>query len=379
MATLRIGIDIRPLAGASGRRGVGTYVRGLLSGLDGLSGGEGAEIVLFGNGLEPKGSIPASMRCVRLRRPRRGITLWDQAAWFPVMARRRLSVLHSPFYAVPWLRPRGCRVVQTVHDLTPLAIEGSVSARNERIFRANFRLARTADRVIVPSQATMRDVAGMLGIRKENIVVIHEACDIGPEDIARADAAAAAVRARLGLTGRRYLLHTGGHDRVKNLARLLEAFAPLARASSDLDLVITGEHSAETGRLIRGAAAIGLLARVRLPGWIPRDDLIALYRGASVLVYPSLAEGFGIPLMEAMACGTPAVAAASGALPEVAGDACLLVAPEDAPAISAAISGILGDPGLAQKLSHLGRARAAQFSWRETARRTLEVYREVAA
>lgn len=379
MGPFRVGIDIRPLAGASGRRGVGAYVRGLLAGLDALPDRDGAEILLFGNGLEPDAAIPASMRRVRLLRPRRGITLWDQAAWFPVMALRRLSVLHSPFYAVPWLRPRGCRVVQTVHDLTPLAIAGSVSPRNEKIFRANFRLTRTADKVIVPSQATSRDVTGMLGIRAENIVVIYEACDIAPADIARADQALDAVKARLGLSGRRYLLHTGGHDRVKNLAKLLEAFASLARTQPDLDLVITGEHSVETGRLIRGAAAIGLLPRVRLPGWVPREDLIALYRGAAVLVYPSLAEGFGIPLMEAMACGTPAVAAAVGALPEVAGDACVLVAPGDAPAIAGAILSILSDPALAERLSRLGKERAAQFTWRETARRTLEVYREVAA
>jgi glycosyltransferase involved in cell wall biosynthesis len=187
------------------------------------------------------------------------------------------------------------------------------------------------------------------------------------------------VRARLGLTGRRYLLHTGGHDRVKNLAKLLEAFAPLARAAPDLDLVITGEHTADTGRVIRGASAVGLLSRVRLPGWVPRDDLIALYRGASVVVYPSLAEGFGIPLMEAMVCGAPVVAAAAGALPEVAGDACLLVAPHDAQAMGAAVAGILGDPALRDQLSRLGRERSALFSWRETARLTLQVYREVAA
>lgn len=379
MGALRVGIDIRPLAGASGRRGVGAYVRGLLAGLDALGDRDGAEILLFGNGLEPEAAIPASMRRVRLLRPRRGITLWDQAAWFPVLALRRLSVLHSPFYAVPWLRPRGCRVVQTVHDLTPMAIAGSVSPRNEKIFRANFRLARTADRVIVPSQATSRDVTGMLGILPENIVVIHEACDIAPADIARADSALDAVRARLGLAGRRYLLHTGGHDRVKNLVKLLEAFASLARVHADLDLVITGEHSVETGRLIRGAASIGMLPRVRLPGWVPREDLIALYRGAAVLVYPSLAEGFGIPLMEAMACGTPAVASAAGALPEVAGDACVLVGPQDSAAIAAAIAAILNDPALAQRLSRRGMERAAQFTWRETARRTLEVYREVAA
>ncbi len=376
---LRVGLDVRPLSGASGRRGVGTYIRGLLSGWP--EGDDGMALYLFEAG-PANGGLPEAPQGavrVRLRRPRRGITLWDQAAWFPVMLRRRLAVFHSPFYAVPRLRPRGCAVVQTVHDLTPIRFPGAVSPRNERIFRANFRLARTADRIIVPSCATRDDVVERLGIPATRCVVIPEACDITAEEVARAADRIATVCARIGIERGRYLLHTGGHDRVKNLGRLLQAFAVCARDAPDLRLVLSGDHGRETASIMNLAARLGVMPRVRLPGWVPREDLIALYRGAAVVVYPSLSEGFGLPVLEAMTCGAPVVASHAGALPEVAGDACLLVDPERADAIADAARRCLEDADLAARLSEAGRRRAAGFSWKEAARRTVEVYREVAA
>jgi len=153
----------------------------------------------------------------------------------------------------------------------------------------------------------------------------------------------------------------------------------LIRDRRDLDLVITGEHGPDTGVLIGRIAAAGLLDRARLPGFVPRSDLIALYRGAAALVYPSLAEGFGLPVIEAMTCGVPVIAASSGALPEVGGDACLYVRAGDAEMLAGTIASLLDDAGRASRLSREGMARASRFSWRETARRTFQVYREVAS
>ena len=377
---LRIGIDIRPLGTASGRRGIGSYIRGLLGGLAEETRDGRADILLFGHQEETSEGLPASLTRVRLRRPRRGIILWDQAAWLPLLARRRVSVFHSPFYAVPWLSPRRCRIVQTVHDLTPLKIPGCVSSRDERVFRANFKLARRADRIIVPSEATRTDVIELLDVRAEALVVIPEACDVTPDELVTAREELPTVLAKLGIPeSRRYLLHTGGHDRVKNLPRLLDAFATLRGQGRRIDLVVSGEHGPDTSGIIGQAAARGLLDGIRFPGHLPRRDLIALYVGAAALVYPSLAEGFGLPVMEAMACGTPVVASSAGSLPEVGGDACLFVSPDDAEEMASAIASILDDDAHAAELSCRGRERAATFSWRETARRTLAVYREVAA
>jgi len=314
---------------------------------------------------------------VALGRPSRGITLWDQIAWPPLLARLRVSVFHSPFYAIPRFRPPGCRLVQTVHDLTPLKLPASVSKHNARIFRLNFRLARRADRLIVPSEFTRGDVLELLACPPERITVIPEAADVTPEEIASADAARADVLARLDMK-RAYLLHTGGHDVVKNLPGLLEAFAVLAGQGRDIELVIAGEHGPPTAPIIARAAMLGLLDRVRLPGFLPRRDLIALYRGATAVVYPSWAEGFGLPVIEAMSCGAPVVASSAGALAEVGGDACLYADPADAAAIASQAARVMDDASLAADLSRRGRARAERFTWRETARRTLQVYREVA-
>ena len=379
---MRIGIDIRPLGSASGGRGVGTYIRGLLSGLERELEARGADrrddVVLFSHRQDERLEPPTRFKAVRLSRPRRGITLWDQIAWPLLLSRRRIAVFHSPFYAVPRWRPSGCRVVQTIHDLTPLKLPGSVPARAARVFRANFQLARAADRIIVPSETTRGDVADMLGIALDRVTVVPEACDITPAEIAAADQALPRTLARLGLQ-QPYLIHSGGHDMVKNLTGVINAFAALAVAGRDLMLVIAGAHGPLTPSLIAACARLGVLDRVRLPGFVPRADLIALYRGASALVYPSLAEGFGLPLLEAMTCGLPVVASRAGALREVGGEACVYADSVDPASIAAACARVLDDDDLAADLSRRGRERAAGYSWRTAARRTLEVYEEAAA
>jgi glycosyltransferase involved in cell wall biosynthesis len=374
---MRVGIDVRALQTASGRRGVGAYIRGLLSGLALERRDE--EILLF-SAAGADGDEARPFERVVLSRPRRAITLWDQIAWPPLLSWRGVSVFHSPFYAVPRMRPRGCAIVQTVHDLTPLKMRGTVSPRQERVFRFNFRMARSADRILVPSEATRRDVIELLGIEPARVRVIPEAAAVPPSAIAEADTRADAARARAGIPpGRTFLLHTGGQDPVKNLRRLLDALARLLREGRDLDLVIAGEPGADTPALIAHAARAGVLDHVRLPGYLDRGDLLALYRGAAALVYPSLAEGFGLPVLEAMACGTPVVASREGAIPEVAGDAGLLVPADDDAAIAHAVGCVLDDTALRDRLRRAGPARAALFSWRETGRLTLEAYREVAA
>ena len=155
---MKVGIDIRALGSASGRRGVGAYIRGLVSGLAEEVREAPADVLLFSDRSGEGLPAPAPLEGIRLRRPRRAITLWDQLAWPPLLIRCRVTVFHSPFYAVPRVRPRRCGVVQTIHDLTPLKLRDAVSPLNARIFRINFSLAKTADCIIVPSNATRRDV-----------------------------------------------------------------------------------------------------------------------------------------------------------------------------------------------------------------------------
>ncbi len=376
---MRIGIDVRPLDGASGRRGVGTYLIGLVGALVEERGED--EIVLFHREGRP---IPEVWRArtpgvetVALKGPRRGVTIWDQFAWPKALARHGVEVFHSPFWTLPVLAASRCALVQTIHDLTPVKIPGSVSFRNEVVFRANFACARAARRIIVPSRATLADAVALVRLRADRIRTVPEGVDISPESLALAERLLSGLRRRFGLTGR-YLLHTGGHDPVKNLDAAVEAAAVLVRRGYDLRLVVTGEEAPRPAHVRRRATAAGIAERLVMTGFLDRADLIALYRGAAALIYPSLNEGFGLPVLEAMACGTPVVAARAGALPEVGADACLYAEPADVEGLAGAVASILGDDALARRLSESGRARAARYTWKEAARRTLEVYREAA-
>ncbi len=380
MTPLTIGIDLRPLGTASGRRGVGTYLRGLVPALIRERADE--TLILFHDAAIqpdlPGGTDHEGVLVSPLTRPRRAATIWDQIAWPRTLERGRVGIFHSPFWALPILASRSVALVQTIHDLTPLKIAGSVSLRNKLLFRANFACARRAARIIVPSGATARDVEEILGISPSRIRPIPEAATVEKEFLDRAGVLLPRLRERLGLPGR-YLLHTGGHDAVKDLGTAIEATALLAGKGYDLRLVVTGEAGPATAGIRGRAAAAGIEGRLVITGFTPHEELIALYCGAAALVYPSLNEGFGLPVLEAMACGTPVVAAAAGALPEVGGDACLYAAPGDPASFAEALDGILRDDALARRLSEAGRRRACTFTWREAARRTLDVYREVAA
>jgi glycosyltransferase involved in cell wall biosynthesis len=356
---------------------VGTYLSGLVPALLERAGAD--EFVLF----HQAGPIPDAwtgrpgVAVVRLGRPSRGVTLWDQVTWPATLARHAVDVFHSPFWTLPVLAAAGRALVQTIHDLTPVKVRGSVSLKNEVIFRANFACARVARRIIVPSRATLADAVGLAGIPASRVRVVPEGVDLPADLVARAEGRLAALRARLDLPGR-YLLHTGGHDPVKELPVAAAAAGILVRRGLDLKLVVTGEPGPGAAALRRASEEAGLAGRLVLTGYVEREDLVALYRGAAAVVYPSRNEGFGLPILEAMACGTPVVAARAGALPEVGGGACLYAEPGDPEGFAAAAAALLGDDALARRLSEAGRARASAFTWEAAARRTLEVYHEAA-
>jgi glycosyltransferase involved in cell wall biosynthesis len=374
---LRIGIDLRPLGGQSGRRGVGSYLRGLVGGLLQVAGEE--ELVLFhqaGGPPPPIGRTDApAITMVPLTRPRRAATIWDQLAWPSTLSKARVDLFHSPFWTIPVWAARRLPVVQTIHDLTPLKIRGSVSLKNEMIFRANFACARMARRVIVPSRATMTDAVALAGIRSERIRTVPEGVEVPAELLEKAEAALPALRRSLRLEGR-YVLHTGGQDLVKNIEGAVRAVSSLVERGAELKLVVTGDPGKATAAALRTASEGGLGDRLVLSGFLEEVPLFALYRGAAALLYPSRNEGFGLPVLEAMACGTPVVAARAGALPEVGGDACLYADPESSEELAAALASILSDDALARRLSEAGRQRASLFTWLDVARQTLGVYRE---
>ena len=285
------------------------------------------------------------------------------------------AVVHYPSFDMHQ-QSHGARVA-TIHDLMPLDYPDQYLAAYVALFRRTVsRIARDADALIAVSQYTKDSIVERLGVAPDRIVVVHH----GVDDRFRPAPAAqvSAIRRKLGLRGP-YILFVGTAEPRKNLLHLVDAFALLCRRRpGDLELVLAGKAAWGSASLQARITALGLGARIHLPGHIAGSDLPALYSGAAVFVLPSLAEGFGMPILEAMACGVPVVASNTTALPEVYGDAALGFDPTSSEAIALALERVLDDPTLRAGLVMRGLKRAACFTWEKAARKTLGALEAVA-
>lgn len=297
-------------------------------------------------------------------------------------ALRRLGVdvFHGMDHVGIPLVGRSCRYVVTVHDVIPLILPETFTPRHRLVVRlALARVRRKADLVVVPSHAVKRDVVRRVGLPEDRVVVTHEGCEPRFRPV-RSAAVRRDVAARYGLPSR-YVLAVGTLEPRKNLTTLLEAFARLRRdgeVDADLRLVLAGARGWLDQPIFGTVRSLGLENAVRFTGFVDDDDLPAVYSGAALFVFPSLREGFGLPLLEAMACGVPVVTSNISSMPEVAGDAAVLVDPRDVDGLAAAIARMLRDEALRDRLREAGLARSRQFSWEATARRTLDAYVSVA-
>lgn len=281
-----------------------------------------------------------------------------------------VDLLHSLASTAPaWGRFR--RIV-TVYDL----IYARYPEAHQRLRALGMRVlvplaVRRSERVIVPSESTRRDLLGILGTESTKIDVVP----LGVGKVGGGAALdAARTRARFELGDRRVLLSPSAKRPHKNLAALLEALALIPARRRPL-LVVPG-YQTWYERLLRDrTVALELVDDVRFPGWVSDDELEGLWSVADATVFPSLYEGFGLPVLEAMARGVPVACSTASSLPEVAGDAALLFEPRDTAAIAAAIERLLGDEDEAARLRAAGRERASRFTWERTARATLDVYR----
>lgn len=301
--------------------------------------------------------------------------LWEQLALPPATLRARLDVLHCPVNVRPFLSP--CPTVVTIHDLIYLIYADKHKGLKRRYLSLLTGWSvRHAKRVIAVSESTKHDIMRLLGAPEEKIVVVPNGVDKRMQPLP-ADEVAAFRRAK-GLPDR-YVLSLGTLEPRKNIPTLLQAFAALRDEPelADVKLIVGGARGWMVDDLNKQAAKLGIGGRVMLPGFLDDADLPLWYNGASLLVYPSLYEGFGLPPLEAMACATPTIAADSSSLPEVVGDAGLLVPPTDVAAMAAAIRRVLTDDQLVAQMSAAGRERSQQFSWRRSAEQTLQVYEEV--
>jgi glycosyltransferase involved in cell wall biosynthesis len=377
---VKIGIDCTMLQVQSGRHGVGSYLRGLLGGLARVSPGHDYRLIAYPGTLDA-GDLPPSFRLARVSAPSLGKAraLISHQVLLPAMSRRlKLDVLHIPVVSMNASLPgiplaRAVPVVVTVQDLMPLRFpEHLLPHRRHRVFyRAMLAAVRRARHVLCTSTCTREQLLADVGLPAERITVAPLAADpcFSTAEVAPGDARASA------LANRAFVLHVGGLQPMKNLPRLAAAMTRLWAEGHSVDLVCVGAAPmAPTGLIPEGH-------RHRL---IALDDVQVpflrwLYQRARVLAIPSLAEGFGLPVLEAMASGCPVVAGRTGSLPEVGGDAARYVDSMDVNDIAAGLGAVLGDKPLLDALRARGLLRAAEFGYDRTARATLEGYERASA
>jgi glycosyltransferase involved in cell wall biosynthesis len=296
--------------------------------------------------------------------------LWEQLAAPFVLRRLRPDLLHGMAFALPFAW-RGPAVV-TIFDLSFMRYPGRLGALRRLYLRLAVRnAARRARRVIAISRSGGAEIAALLGVPEDRIDVAYPG--VGPDFYPRPAEEIAAFRAREGLP-ERYILHLGTLEPRKNLDVLIRAYARLPQRGA-VKLVLAGGRGWRTELLLALIEELGLEADVILPGFIPGRGLPMWYNAAQLLAYPSVYEGFGMPVVEALACGVPVAASDTTSLPEAVGPGGVLLPPGDVEAWTDALSRLLDDPARRAELAARGRAHAATFKWTQTARQTVDSYR----
>jgi len=366
--------------------GFGTYIRNLLLGLAAIKAPHHFLLTAYKSDQHEFDGLPPNFELVY--HERKDEEAFDQIA-FPMLVRKlKPDLTHIPLARVPWMLPKP--YVVTVHDLSSLVFEGAAGWRAElRQLEIRRGLGR-AECVLAVSESTRHDVVSLIGIRSERVRRIYGAVDPRfthqlPGPGARSAGPAAWAHERKRVLERYqvnypFLLYAGTIRPQKNIPRLVEAFSllkgelqdvPLWR---DLRLIIIGDEISRFPAVRQAVIQSRIEQWVRFLGFVPLDTLRVFYAAASAFVFPSLYEGFGLPPLEAMASGTPVVCSNSTSLPEVVGDAAVIVSPDNVFDIARGMKDVLLDEDLRADLVRRGEERCRWFRWEDTAREVLEVY-----
>jgi glycosyltransferase involved in cell wall biosynthesis len=369
---MRVAIDARKLHDF----GIGTYIRNLLRQLARIDH-DTEYVLLCGEAdIGVAAQLGPNFRAVLEPSPNYSIREQIHVPW--VLRRERPDLYHAPHYVLP--AAVSCSSVVTIHDCIHLMFPQYLPNRMAYAYaRAQmWTAAHRSDCILTVSDASKRDILHLFNVPPEKIVVVYNAIDAhfsltpAPEAVAR-------VRERYQLN-HRFVLYVGNIKPHKNLVRLIEAFNELRSGDlEDVKLLIIGDEISKLPALRRAVHRHKLHKHVRFLGYVPDDQLAVLYRLAAVFVFPSLYEGFGLPPLEAMASGTPVVTSNVSSLPEVVGDAAVLVDPHDVDSIVAGLRSVLTDPVRAEEMRRKGLERAREFSWERSVAKTLEVYKRIGA
>jgi len=374
---MRIGIDAH--FASYELRGIGKYIVQLVSRL--IRGDRSNEYVVYGDSrMFPR---PDGCAQVRFRNPGKlPYPVWEQSVLPWWVWQDQIDLLHCPANTAPLVLPSRTRLIVTVHDVMYLLPIDALST--SRIFRQRLgrfyrrtvvpRSARRADRIIAVSEFSKRQIAERLRVPPERILTIHEGIDSRFECMAGESACGtdAGIRERLDAP---FILILGAGDPRKNTLAVIRVYAARWRElPSQEKLVIVGLGDWRASPAYQLAVELGIEERVVFAGYVSEQLLAWLYSSARCLLYPTLYEGFGFPVLEAMACGTPVITSECTSIPEIAGDAAILVDPASEKSIGDALVMLLQDERLRQVLISRGRERVSKFSWENTAEKTLGVY-----
>jgi glycosyltransferase involved in cell wall biosynthesis len=295
--------------------------------------------------------------------------LWEQGLQPRALRRAKVDLLHSPAFVGPL--SSACPFVLTVHDLSYLFFPQGFRALNRSYLQTFTRLSvRRARRVIAVSESTKRDLVEQYDLSPGKVDVVHNGVDPGFQPLPVGQVAA--FRREKGLPDR-FILFVGTLEPRKNVVGLVEAYARLPKDRPPLILV--GGKGWLYDEIFTRVEALGLAGEVRFVGYVPAEVLPLWYSAADLFVYPSLYEGFGLPPLEAMACGTAVISSTASSLPEVVGEAGLLIDPADTEALAKAMEQVLSDTEMRKQMQSAGLVQAQNFSWERTARQTIESYR----
>lgn len=367
MSPIRVGIDGRELQSGV-RTGIGRYLREVLR----AGRHAGWDCIVYGDHAT---ALPDDVATLPLKRLRPSVSQWwDQISLPHSLQHDRISVFLSPYYKGP-LRAV-CPTVITIHDLFFIDYPGRPRGLYDWVMTKLARLyAMAAHAIIADSEHSKRAIVARLGIDPGKITVIPVALGAEFQPMDRPEEIVHKYR----LNGP-YVLTVGNFLPHKNVPRLVEAYSRLSPAlRARYRLVLAGRKNDHADALARTVETLGLSDRVCFPGYIPDEDLPALYAGASLFVFPSLEEGFGLPALEALACGTPVVASERASIPEVVGAAALLFDPENVGAMTVAMEQALTDGDLRTRLRREGLAQAKRFTAERTTGQVIRLVERVAA
>jgi glycosyltransferase involved in cell wall biosynthesis len=369
---MRIGIDAHCLG--QKKTGNETYTYNLVKHLDVLGPDDTDYIVYVTAKAEHNGALLFGPRS-------RTKLIWPHGPYFRIPVgfalesrSEKLDLFHAQYFLPHHL---SCRTVLTVHDVIYERFPEFFASRGLRLRKIGIPWScRHADHVITVSEYSKRDLVELYRLDPKRVTVTYEAPDPGHRPLDR-EKAKERLRQVYQIAGD-YILYVGAIQPRKNIPRLLSAFARLKRSHHlPHKLVIVGPKAWLSGEAMRSLEGHAFKDEIIVTGYVPREMLPCFYNAASVFVYPSICEGFGLPVVEAMACGTPTITSRGSSLEEIAGDAAVLIDPLDVSAITSAMDRVLSDSDLRASLRVRGLARSNGFSWQKMAAQTHEVYRHL--